>query len=327
MFEALNAAYGHQCLHRKTVKFWFDAFVNGRTRIVDQDRDPKCRTGRSLANIQIIQRAIEADRTLTLATLHQQTKIPVHSIHRILTKDLQLRRRCARMVPASLTPNHLRQRLECAQLMLCHLRRNAAVIKKIVTMDETWVYMYDPESKVQSSQWLAKGDARPTKPKMPRAIGKCMLLTFCDWKGMVYHEFVHGQTINTALFIQILGRFQQAMNRKRPGRHGRYYLHMDNASPHTSRDTCLHLLFTGLRVLIHPPYSPDLAPSDFWLYPRLKHGLKGRWFANLDDLEDAVDEEIANISSHEYTECFTHKWPMRWARCVFHDRDYFKGLS
>ncbi len=102
---------------------------------------------------------------------------------------------------------------------------------------------------------------------------------------------------------------------------------MDNASPHTSRDTRLHLLFSGVHVLEHPPYSPDLAPSDFWLYPRLKKGLKGRWFPSLDDLETAVDTEIGGISSAEYTECFTHKWPMRWARCVFRDGDYFEGLG
>ncbi len=326
-FAALQTAYGAQCLHRKTTKFWYDAFVNGRTRLVDQERAPKRCTGRSLANIQTVQRAIEADRRLTLSALHRITDIPVHTIQRILTKDLQLRRRSAKFVPALLTPNHLCQRLDCAQSMLRVLRVRPSVMKRIVTMDETWVYMYDPESKVQSSLWLPKGEVRPTKPQRPRAIGKCMLLTFCDWKGMVHHEFVHGQTVNTQLFIQVLGCFEAAMRRKRPGLRGKFYLHLDNASSHTSRDIRLHLLFTGQQVLTHPPYSPDLAPSDFWLYPRLKRGLKGHWFNSLDDLEEAVDHEIANIASHEYTECFTHKWPMRWARCVFKDGDYFEGLG
>ncbi len=187
--------------------------------------------------------------------------------------------------------------------------------------------MYDPESKVQSAQWLSKGEPRPAKPRHPMAIGKCMLVTFCDWKGMIHHEFVHGRTVNTELFIQILGRFETALRMKRPRTHHRYFLHMDNASPHTSRDTRLHLLFRGVCTITHPPYSPDLAPSDFWLYPRLKRGLKGRWFRSLDDLEEAVEQEISGIASHEFTDCFTHRWPMRWARCVFHDGDYFEGLK
>ncbi len=324
-FLSLKHVYGGECLHRQTVHFWYNSFVNGRTRLVDQFREPKRRTGRSLANIQVVKMAIEGDRTLTLAALQRQTGLSYHNVQRILTKDLHLRRRSARFVPAALTPNHLCQCLECSQLMLRNIRRTPSVLKKIVTMDKTWVYMYNPESKVQSSQWLERLAPRSVKPRRPRAIGKCLLVTFCDWRGMVHHEYVRSRTVNTPLFIQILGRFEAALKRKCPCK--RYYLHLDNASPHTARDTRLHMLFTGLRTLVHPPYSPDLVPSDFWLYPWLKRGLKGRWFNSLDDLETAVDEEIGSIATAEYTECFTHKWPMRWARCVFRDGDYFEGLG
>ncbi len=291
---------------------------------MDQYRVPKRWTGRSLANIQAVKTAIEVDRRMTLPALARQTGISTHNVQRILTKDLLLKRRSAKFVPAALTANHLCQRLECSQLMLRNIQRTPNVLKRIVTMDKTWVYMYDLESKVQSSQWLEKGAARPVKPQRPRAIGKCLIGSFCDWKGMVHHEYVRGRTVDTALFIQMLGRYEAALRRKCPQR--RTYLHMDNASPHTSHNTRLHFLFTGTRVLEHPPYSPDLAPSDFWLYPHLKRGLKGHWFASLDELETAVDEEIGNITAAEYTECFTHKWPMRWAHCVYRDGDYFEGL-
>ncbi len=209
--------------------------------------------------------------------------------------------------------------------MLRIIRQRPSVLKRIVMMDETWIYQYDPLSKLQSSQWLEKDMPHPSKPQRPRAVGKCMLITFFDWKGMIYHEFVRSITINTQLFIQILGRYAAALRRKRP-RQCRY-LHMDNASPHTSRDTRLHMLFTRMRIIEHPPYSPDLVPSDFWLYPRLKKGLKGHRFPSMAALQDAAEEQIAGISSQEYEECITHKWPMRWARCVFRDGDYFEGLS
>lgn len=144
---------------------------------------------------------------------------------------------------------------------------------------------------------------------------------------MIHHEYARGMTVNSLLFVQILSRFQAALRRVRPRNYRRYFLHMDNASSHTARITRLRLLFTGMRTLIHPPYSPDLSPCDFWLYPRMKRGLKGCWFHSLDALEAAVDVEIGAIASHEYTDCFLHKWPMRWARCVYHDGDYFEGLS
>ncbi len=137
VFTALQEAYGGRCLHRKTVKFWYDSFVNGRTRLVDQERAHKRRTGRTLANIQIIQRAVETDRTKTLAALHRETGIPTHTIQRILIKDLQLKKYSATFVPAALTANHLRQRLDASQTMLRCIRRKPSVMKRLVTMDET----------------------------------------------------------------------------------------------------------------------------------------------------------------------------------------------
>ncbi len=205
VLDSLQQVYGRQCLHRQTVRFWYNSFVNGRTRVVDQYREPKRRSGRSPVNVQAVKAVIEADWRLTIPGVAAQTGIAAHNVQRILTKDLQLRRRSVKFVPAALTPNHLRQRLQCSQLMLQNIRRTPRVLKKIVTMDETWVYMYDPESKMQSSQWMEKGAERPVKPQRPRAIGKCLLVSFCDWKGMVHHEYIRGRTVNTALFIQILG--------------------------------------------------------------------------------------------------------------------------
>ena len=324
-FLSLRVVYGRRCLHRKTVKGWYDAFTNGRTRILDQFRAHKWRTGCSQTNIDNVRRLVDGDRSITLDRLAHDSGLPRSTVHRILTKDLLLKRRSVHFVPALLNANHWRQRFEASQSMLRIIRRHPGFLKRIVTMDETWVYMYDPAMKIQCSQWLRTGDPRPSIPKRALAVGKCMMVTFCDWKGMIYREFVRGRTVDTTLFLQILGRFEGALRRSRPRQ--RRYLHMDNASPHTSRDTQLHLLFTGMRTITHPPYSPDLAPSDFWLYPRIKKGLKGRRFATLDKLEEAVDVKIAGIASHEYQDCFTHKWPMRWVRCVFRDGDYFEGLS
>ncbi len=191
-------------------------------------------------------------------------------------------------------------------------------------MDETWVYTYDPESKLQSAEWLAVGEPRPVKELQGIGRAKCMLVSFFDFKGLIYHEFVRNRTVNTELFVRILGQLRLALDNRRP--HLRHpVLHMDNASPHTARDTCLKLLFTGIRTMDHPPYSPDLAPSDYWFFSRVKQGIKGRTFRNLDALEDAVLDEIAQIPSAEYADCILNKWPKRWARCVFRAGDYFEG--
>ncbi len=86
---------------------------------------------------------------------------------------------------------------------------------------------------------------------------------------------------------------------------------MDNTSTHTAKRTKLHLLFSGMRTLPHPPHLPDLAPNDFWFFPCLKRGLKGTTFPSLDALEEAVHRKVAQIPAYEYSEAILQKWPMQ----------------
>ncbi len=185
------------------------------------------------------------------------------------------------------------------------------------------MYQYDPELKRQASQWLGVHDERPVHPRRTLSVKKSLLIAFFDYRGMVHFEFIRNGTVDTPTFIGILSRFRTALRTKRL--HLTRHLHMDNAPAHGSRDTRLHLLLTGQRVVDHPALSPDLAPSDYWLFPRLKKPLRGRRFASLDALEGAVRQEIAGIPTAEYRENILIKWPMRWARCVNRNGDYFEG--
>jgi len=59
----------------------------------------------------------------------------------------------------------------------------------------------------------------------------------------------------------------------------------ENAPSHTSLVVQQFLSEESITVITQPPYSPDLAPSDFWLFPTLKMGLKGTRFATMEDIE------------------------------------------
>ncbi len=192
-------------------------------------------------------------------------------------------------------------------------------------MDEAWCYQYNPETKRQASQWLTPGEQRPSHPRRSIGVKKVMLVTFFDFLGMIHFEFLCGGTVDTATFLQILGHFRQALRMKRP-RQTRL-LHMDNAPAHGARDTRLHLLMTGQRVVDHPPLSPDMSPCDFWLFGRIKKPLRGKQFASLDALENAVSNQIGLIPAAEYRHTMLMSWPMRWACCVNANGDYFEGLQ
>jgi hypothetical protein len=66
--------------------------------------------------------------------------------------------------------------------------------------------------------------------------------------------------------------------------------------------------------LSHPPYSPDLAPSDFWLFPKLKMGLRGRRFAAVEDIKENADARLHAIKE-DFHQCYSN-WIDRCNRCV-----------
>lgn len=75
--------------------------------------------------------------------------------------------------------------------------------------------------------------------------------------------------------------------------------------------------------MAHPPYSPDLAPCDFWLFNRLKRNLDTH--PDSTSLARAVTTDLTSISIDEYQKRF-QKWIERMKLCIEHDGDYFEHL-
>ncbi len=80
----------------------------------------------------------------------------------------------------------------------------------------------------------------------------------------------------------------------------------------------------NLKGIPCPPCSPDLAPNDFWLYPRLKRNLKGIQFPNLAVLKEAISDKIADIPFHDNQHSMQISWPKR-LRCLQEQWGYFEG--
>ena len=109
---------------------------------------------------------------------------------------------------------------------------------------------------------------------------------FFDCHGIVHHEFApEGQTVNAAFYVEVLKRLRDRVRRVRSelweGR--RWILHHDNAPVHSALIVCEFLVHNSITVLEHPPYSLDLAPCDFFLFPKFKLVLQGRHLGECDN--------------------------------------------
>jgi hypothetical protein len=77
-------------------------------------------------------------------------------------------------------------------------------------------------------------------------------------------------------------------------------------------------------VLEHPPYSPDLAPCDFFLFPKIKSALKGTYFESADTVKAKAMEVMKKLTEKDLQHCF-QPWKMCMERCRGQRGDHFDG--
>ena len=147
------------------------------------------------------------------------------------------------------------------------------LLENIVTGDEIWCYQFDPESKRESMAWCLPTYSRPKKSRLPKSKVKTLLIAFFDNKGIIHKEFVPAaQTINATFYHAVLNRLLQRIRRVRSELHrtGKWMLFHDNAPAHSAISVRQFLSQKMVAVLDNPPYTPDLAPADFFVFHRLK---------------------------------------------------------
>ena len=99
--------------------------------------------------------------------------------------------------------------------------------------------------------------------------------------------------------------------------------HHDNAPSHTSLKTTEFLEEKSVRVLPHPPYSPDLAPADFFLFPKAKDLMRGKSFDTLSDVTSYFSDQLKSFEKSDWKMCF-QLWFERMNKCIEHDGEYFE---
>jgi len=101
-------------------------------------------------------------------------------------------------------------------------------------------------------------------------------------------------------------------------------LHHDNAPCHTAISVNEFLAKKGISLVPQPPYSPDLRPCDFFLFPKLKFHLKGRQFGTVDNIQKVVTDQLRALAHEDFQHCY-REWEQCLRRCVASQGNYFEG--
>jgi transposase len=97
-------------------------------------------------------------------------------------------------------------------------------------------------------------------------------------------------------------------------------LHHDNAPAHLSFLVRNFLAKNQTTTVPQPLYSPDLAPADFFLFPKLKSTLKGRHFDTFDDIKKNSTKDLFTIPKEAF-----QTWQKCWEQCVASEGNHFEG--
>ncbi|GFT91492.1 histone-lysine N-methyltransferase SETMAR [Trichonephila clavipes] len=151
---------------------------------------------------------------------------------------------------------------------------------------------------------------------------KVMLSVWWDFKGIVFLELLpDNTTINSEVYCHQLDKLNDVLQQKRSELiNGKgVVFHQDNARPHTSLATRQNLLQLEWDTMPHPPYSPDLAPSDYYLFRSVQNFLDGKTFTSNEEVKNpSISFLLAKTKNFMSVElCYYQKDGKRcWTRTV-----------
>ena len=145
---------------------------------------------------------------------------------------------------------------------------------------------------------------------------------------MVYYELLKpSETITEDRHRTQLMCVSQAVDEKRAQyqeRHDKVILQHNNACCYIARPVKTYLETLQWEVLLRPPYSPDVAPSDYHLFRSMAHGLAYQHFRSYEKVKKWIDSWIASKDASFFRDRFRQS-PERWIKEVASDGQYFES--
>ena len=319
----MQEVYGTSTPSLSTIRRWHNEFKRGRESLEDDERSGRPSTSINTETIEAVQQLVESDRRIRIANIAYLLKISRGSIGTILHEHLGYNKVSARWVPRMLTNDHKQNRVNCSrELLALYTADQESFEKRIITGDECWIYHYDPETKLDSMEWRLSDEEAPRKFKQVKSGGKilgCFFGIAKDWYMLSICEL---ETVTGIRYAEQLKKLRAALIQKRRGkvRNLPRLLH-DNAPAHTS-EVALHAAHQcGYQILSHPPYSPDLAPSDFYLFRLMKKPLRGKRFGTDNEVIEAVEQWFSDMPK-EFFQSGIRECRERWQKCIEKAGDY-----
>lgn len=316
-FRLIQETYGENAPTQQTCENWFKRFKTGDFDVCDKERSgqPKKFQDEELEAL-LKENSAQTEKELAKQLHVTQAAISkrLHAMKMILKEG--------KWIPHQLTEANIENRLMvCTSLMTRH--RKWHFLHNIVTGDEKWIFYHNPKRK---KSWVHPGEPSTSTAKRNIYGRKVMLCIWWDQKGVVYYELLNSnETITAERYEQQLNNLNHALNEKRPiqtTKQRKVILLHDNARPHVAKHVKNALEALKWEILPHAPYSPDCAPSDYYLFRSMQSALQNQTFRNQEEIKKWLEEWIRSKDEKFFFDGI-HQLPERWSKVIENNGNYF----
>lgn len=306
------AALRQDVLSQATAYRWYLRFDNGDYSLEDQTHP-----GRPVElDIDALQALVKSDPRQTTRCLASALGCDQSTVDRHLN-ELGYRNILGALVPHVLSPEQKNHRVDICMSLFSKQRR-FEWLDYLITGDEKWVLYVNMARK---REWIGPGDQPSPTSKAELHPKKVMLCLWWDVRGIIYWELLPTNTTITAtVYSAQLERLKEKIKAVRPKQDKFYFLH-DNARPHIALSVRQKLIKFNWELLPHPPYSPDLAPSDYHLFRSLSNNLREKIFDDQTDLVSYLDNFFLSQPKEFYRNGI-HSLSARWQQVIESGGEY-----
>ncbi len=268
--KLLQKVYSNECLSSTNVFEWHGKFRNSRESVDNDPRVGHPRTSRTPKQNAKVHTALADDWYSMIRMLAEQLYIAKDTVRKIIT-DLGEKKLCAWYVPHALTSEQWEDRItSCCDYIQMHENDRNFLIKL------SWYFIY-LESKHQSATWVGPRLPKAKKLRFKKQRIRSTLVAFFNSRGLIHEEFVlTGQTDNANFYKDVLDCLIERINRIRSDLHASWRF-VSSAWQRIDPQCGIGSPVFGRKnvtVLHHPTRLLDLAPADYFLFPKLKLQLK-----------------------------------------------------
>jgi hypothetical protein len=212
--------YGDSSPSFLTIKKWTAEFKRGRTSLEDDPCEGHPESTTTPEITEQLHDMVLDDRRMKMRETAETVGISKECVGYIMHEELDMKKLCTRWMPRLLTADQKHTRMKISEQCLERFNKNRTdfVRRRFITMDETWIHHYTPESKQQAKQWTEAGCSVPKKTRSVPSAGKVMASVFWDTEGILFIDYLEkGKTITREYYSNLLTRLDEKIREKRPG--------------------------------------------------------------------------------------------------------------